>query len=192
MKRWIAVVLAMLLGPFVPGCTPGFHDTTTPQGVPNLSQYIPGFWRMGQPPNDGAAWEELKILIAPNNENVTLVKLNDLAEGSDDYPQNVLRWNVLHVPIPPEDDKPWTVAELPDPRDVKRAVDALIMAHNRGDVVIHHCTHGRDRTSLIAALVGMRFGWTKEEAWKNMLANGFRWELPDLSIYWAVDVPNGS
>lgn len=55
--------------------------------------------------------------------------------------------------------------------------------------MIWHCSHGRDRTSLASALVQMRlFGMSKRAAWDDMIAHGFRWELPDLDLYWLEDV----
>lgn len=180
--KFLLPVLALL------GCVPKFVDTTTPGGVPNLFQYAPKMWRMGQPPTD-AAWTELSWLISPNHEQVTVVKLDDETEGSDDYAETALGWEVIHVPMPPEDDKNWTVLVKPNPGQVRLAVNSIITAHAAGKVVVHHCVHGRDRTSLITALVGMKlFGWTKEYAWNNMLQHGFRWELPDLDAYWIEDV----
>lgn len=171
------------------GCAPGFTPTQTPAGTPNLEQYAPGMWRMGEPPS-GAAWEELRLLVAPRGERVTVVKLNDEAEGSDDYAERVLGWTVVRVPLPPEDDKPWTVLVMPLPDDVSAAVDAVFLARDRDEVAVVHCTHGRDRTSLVAALVQMRLhGWSKERAWEDMISHGFRWELPDLDAYWALHVP---
>lgn len=170
------------------GCTPQFVDTTTPGGVPNLVEFAPRMWRMGQPPTV-AAWRELAARIAPHGESVVVVKLDDEVEG-DDRPAEALGWTVVRVPMPPEDDKIWTVFEKPDPKMVGVAVATVLNAHTAGKVVVHHCVHGRDRTSLIAAIVGMKlFGWTKDQAWQDMLAHGFRWELPDLDAYWLEDVP---
>lgn len=169
-------------------CKPGFVDTTTPGGVPNLVEYAPKMWRMGQPPTD-ASWQELAKRIAPNGEHVVVVKLDDEVEGNDDYAEKVLGWTVVRVPIPPEDDKPWTVFVKPDSKDVEHVLMTILNAHSEGLVVVHHCVHGRDRTSFITALVGMQqFGWTKDYAWQNMLDHGFRWELPDLDAYWFEDV----
>jgi protein-tyrosine phosphatase len=180
--RWLLAFLVFL------GCTPKFVDTTTSRGVPNLVQFAPKMWRMGQPPTN-AAWVELAGLIAPNGEKVVIVKLDDETEGSDNFAETTLGWEVVRVPIPPEDDKPWTVLEKPKASDVLRARDAILVAHQAGKVVAWHCVHGRDRTGLLSALVGRKlFGWSKDYAWQDMLKHGFRWELPDLDTYWIEDV----
>src|SRR5208282_1408808 len=99
------------------GCAPNFVDTTTPAGVPNLVEFAPKMWRMGQPP-DEAAWRELAGRVAPNGEKVIVVKLNDEAEGSDDPAEKVLGWIVVRIPMPPEDDKPWTIVLKPNVADI--------------------------------------------------------------------------
>lgn len=183
LRAFFAALLAII------GCgIPKFVDTTTPGGVPNLVEFAPNMWRMGQPPNEGA-WRELAARIAPNGQQVIVVKLDDEKEGDDSPAEKLLGWTVVRIPIPPEDDKVWTVLVKPNPDDVHRAVQTILDAHAKGLVVVWHCVHGRDRTSLISALVGMKLlGWTKDFAWKNMLAHGFRWELPDLDAYWIDDV----
>lgn len=174
----------MALGVF---CIPKFMDTATPAGVPNLVEFAPNMWRMGQPP--AGSWNELAARIDPqSNGHVVIVKLDDEVEGNDD-PAEVLGWSVVKIPIPPEDDKIWTVLVKPNPADVRRAVQSILAAHAAGSVVAWHCVHGRDRTGLISALVGMKmFGWTKQQAWNDMIAHGFRWELPDLDAYWFDDI----
>ena len=180
--NWLLVVLTFL------GCASHFVDTTTPGGVPNLVQFAPKMWRMGQPPTE-AAWKELAARIAPNGEKVVVVKLDDEVEGSDNFAEAGLGWEVVRVPLPPEDDKPWTVFELPRTSDANLAVGTILAAHQAGKVVAWHCVHGRDRTGFISALTGRRlFGWSKKYAWQNMLDHGFRWELPDLDAYWVEDV----
>lgn len=175
--RWLLPILALL------GCTPKFGDTATPAGVPNLVQFAPQMWRMGQPP-DAAAWRELAARIAPSGERVVVIKLNDEKEG-DDSPAEALGWRVVRIPLPPEDDKPWTIFVQPREKDVRLAVQTIIEAHKAGYVVAWHCSHGRDRTGLLSAIVGRKmFGWTEDQAWSDMLAHGFRWELPDLTAYW--------
>jgi protein-tyrosine phosphatase len=185
---YLILCFLFILFALLPSCTSKFVDTTTPGGVPNLVQFAPNMWRMGQPP-DAAAWKELASRIAPNSQQVVIVKLDDEVEGSDD-PAEAMGWQVVRIPMPPEDDKVWTVLVKPNPTDVQRAVDTIVAAHAAGKVVAWHCVHGRDRTGLISALVGMKlFGWTKDQAWSDMLAHGFRWELPDLDAYWLENVP---
>ncbi len=168
------------------GCAGGFHTTTT-VGVDNVVQIAPGMWRMGQPSPE--AWPALARLVNPEFKRVTVVKLDDEDEGSDDYVLGLYGWTLVKVPMPPFDDKPWTVLEKPDKASVNRAMQSILDARARGEVVVWHCVHGRDRTGLISALVGMRlFGWSKAQAWQDMIAHGFRWELPDLDAYWLTEV----
>jgi hypothetical protein len=171
------------------GCGPKFVDTTTQAGIPNLVQVAPGMWRMGQPP-DADAWRELALHIAPNGQQVLIIKMNDEKEGDDSPAVRVLGWTVERKPLPPEDDKPWTVLVKPNEAEVKDIVQLIMAAHHTGLVVAWHCSHGRDRTGLVSALVGRKlFGWTKDQAWDDMLKHGFRWELPDLDAFWLEDVP---
>ena len=171
------------------GCgTPKFVDTTV-SGVPNLVEYAPGMWRMGQP-TDASAWAYVYSRISKPNTPVLVIKLNDDKEGDDSSAASFPGWNLAKTPLPPEDDKPWTVFVKPDPGEVTGIVKMMRAAHEAGWIVVHHCTHGRDRTSLIAALFGMQeLGWTKQQAWDDMIAHGFRWELPDLDAYWIENVP---
>lgn len=180
---WFTSILAML------GFKPKFVETTTPAGVPNLVEIAPHMWRMGQPP-DEKAWRELATRLAPNGRAVVIVKLNDDKEGDDSLAETLLGWQIVRVPLPPEDDKPWTMLLKPHPQDVQLAVDTILSCKTKGLVVAWHCSHGRDRTGLVSALVCRKlFKWTKEQAWKDMLTHGFRWELPDLDSYWVEDVP---
>ena len=172
------------------GCAPvaQFVDTTV-HGVPNMVQVAPRLWRMGQPV-DAEAWNYVGVTLMPVSSTVRIVvvKLNDDKEGSDDEASR-LGMTVIRWPLPPEDDKPWTVLVKPDPKEVWCIVGAIVDAYKRGDTVVWHCSHGRDRTGIITALVGMKLlGWSKQVAWKNMLDHGFRWELPDLDAFWLEDV----
>jgi len=167
---------------FFSGCHP-FVDTTTPAGIPNLATFGAKMYRMGQPPND-SAWRELA-----NGEQVVVVKLDDETEGNDDSANRLFNWDVERFSIPPEDDKPWTVLLKPDAATVTKIVNTIIDAHEAGHVVVWHCVHGRDRTGLVSALVGMKlYGWPKDFAWQDMLNHGFRWELPDLAAFWLENV----
>ena len=180
------VVAALVIAVLVWACVPGskFVDTTV-QGVPNLSSAAPRVWGMGQPESD-AAWEYARSVVAPHGELVSVLKLDDDAEGDDSYAATMPGWTVLDRHMPPEDDKPWTVFVLPDRETVNVTLDAAEAAYDRGDVLVFHCKHGRDRTRFTMALfMRRRFGWSKQRGWDYMIANGFRWELPDLDLYYS-------
>jgi hypothetical protein len=176
----------LLLGLF--GCGGAKFVDTTVMGVPNIAQVAPRLWRSGQPAT-ADSWAYLAKQLSPGGERVTVVKLNDDAEGSDELVRSMTGWTLVKLPIPPEDDRPWTVLTIPDPREVWTIVQTIVAAYQNGQTVLWHCTAGRDRTSLLSALVGMKLlGWSKTAAWQNMLAHGFRWELPDLDVFWLDDV----
>jgi hypothetical protein len=187
-------VIRRLLAPLFTlfGCG-GYVDTRTPAGIPNFHPFpdagdpIPGMYRTGLPPSP-AAWAELRRLVERPGKRVTKVVLHDRAEG-DESPAETFGWTVVWVPLPPEEDRPLSVLERPRAVDVERAVDAILEAHQRGDVVVWGCKHDRDRGGLVSALVGRRLlGWSKRRAWDYALATGLRWEL---DAYWVEDVPSG-
>lgn len=183
MPRWLSKLLFPILALF--GCA-GFKETTTPAGTPNVVNVAPNMWRMGQPP-DAAAWKELGGIIAPNGEKVVVIKLNDDVEGSDD-PATAQGWQVQKFTMPPEDDKPWTIVVKPSVGVVRGAVAAILFAHAQGYVVVWHCSHGRDRTGLVSALVGQAmFGWSKDQMSDDMTKHGFRWVDVDLTEYFFLD-----
>jgi hypothetical protein len=164
------------------GCAPAFTATNV-NGVPNLDQYAPDMWRMGQPA-DATAWSYVDSVIGKPGKPVLVVKLNDDGEGDDSPMLGFQDWHLDKEAMPPEDNKPWTIFVKPDPKQVSLVVNTVIAAHQAGWVVVHHCTAGRDRTSLIAALVQQKmFGWTKQQVLDDMLKHGYRWELPDLDAY---------
>jgi len=182
--KWLSAAWASILSLF--GCG-GFTDIID-HGVPNLQQVAPGMWRMGQPA-DAAAWQWLATQVGEKGKSVLVVKLNDDNEGDDRPASAIPGWMVMRLPIPPEDDKAWTVLVKPSREDVAKIYESISQAHALGQVVVWHCTHGRDRTGLVTAVIRMKlFGWTKKRAWDEMIARGFRWELPDLDAYWIEDV----
>lgn len=165
----------------------GYRDTVTPAGVPNFHVFAPDMYRTGLPPSP-AAWAELRAMVEKPGRHVTKVVLHDAAEG-DESPAVNFGWNVVLVPLPPEDDQPLTVFVKPRKSDVDRAVQAILDAHARGDIVVWGCVHDRDRGGIISALVGMKmFGWSKEYAFDYAIKTGLRWELVGLDAYWIDDV----
>lgn len=181
-------MIAPILATSILGCTPGFQDVID-HGVPNLVEIAPRLYRMGEPAGD-YAWQYLASRVGEPGGRVLVVKLNDEKEGSDQTAAGFVGWRVLLYPLPPEDDKPWSVFDKPSVKEVRAVVDVIAQAYANGDTVIWHCTHGRDRTGLVTALVGMRLlGWSKSQAWSDMIRRGFRWELPDLDAFWIENVP---
>ena len=184
MPRWIASLLALLgLG----GCAGQgvfYQDTYTPAGIPNFHVFAPGMYRTGVPPSQ-AAWNELRALVEVPGRPVTKIVLHDASEG-DESPATAFGWNVVTIPLVPEADRPLTVFELPDRDDVHQAVQTILDAHARGDVVVWGCQHDRERGGLISALVGIALlHWTDDYAWQYMLDTGSRIEVtPGLLGFW--------
>jgi protein-tyrosine phosphatase len=90
--------------------------------------------------------------------------------------------------MPPEDDQPWTILVKPDVNLVRGAVASILLAHMQGFVVVWHCSHGRDRTGLVSALIGKAmYGWSKDQMAADMTQHGFRWIDVDLSAYFLED-----
>ncbi len=166
-----ALTIFLALGIF--SCSP----TVYTHGVPNLVQVDPGVWRSGQP-TTAAAWAYLKSLGIKR-----VVKLNFESEGTDDGARAV-GMEVIYLPIEPNGDM-LTVVEKPDAAHVEAAVKAIA----EGGGVIFHCSHGQDRTGLLAGIHRVRNDhWPKSAAHREMLARGFHEELVGLDAYWQDDV----
>jgi hypothetical protein len=182
-----APLLALVMAASLLGCG-GYVDTLSPAGIPNLHQFAPSMWRTGLPPTQ-AAWNELRATVEEPGKKVTRVILHDHTEG-DESQAAAFGWNLVWVPLPPEDDHPFSVLVRPRKKDVDLAVKSILDAHARGDVVVFGCVHGRDRTGVVAALAGEQLlGWSKQQAWAYALDTGLRWELPGLDAYWVEDAP---
>lgn len=134
-------------------------------GVLNLAQVEPGIWRGGQP-LDPEGWEFLKA------QGVTdVVKLNEDDEGSD---EGALQRGMILTRLPVNKlQQALTGPELDNLRRV-----ALMLAPG----YFVHCTHGWDRTGLAVGLFRvLKCGWTKHDAWAEMRAHGFHFELLGLT-----------
>lgn len=160
----------LLLLMFVLGCS----TTTLTHAVPNLVRVDPtnNIWRSGQP-STPEGWAYIKSLGVQR-----VIKLNFESEGSDQGASDA-GIEVIYVPIEP-DENLMDVVKPVDSSHVAQALKALKL----GNALVH-CTHGQDRTGLVVgALRVEQFGWSKHQAWKEMLANHFHWELPGLMDWW--------
>ena len=193
LPRWISAVLSAVGAAFgLSGCGTNllYQDTYTPGGNVNFHVFSaptptePGIYRVGLPPTP-AAWAELRHLVEEPGRKVTKVVLHDQAEG-DESPAVAFGWNVVLIPLVPEGDRPLTVLEKPNPVDVHRAVQTVLDAHARGDVVVFGCQHDRERGGLIAGLLGISmFKWTAQYAFDYQVKTGSRIEVtPGLLSYW--------
>jgi hypothetical protein len=139
-------------------------------GIPNLFAVeqtpAPCIYRGGQPNAEGWKWlagEGIKVVI----------KLNLETEGSDKAASD-LGLTVYRFPIP------WWRQMLWRPRqsDLKAAVPLIIP----GTFV--HCEHGEDRTGLVIGCFRLFQGWSKDEAYEEMLAHCFHPTLQGLQGRW--------
>lgn len=141
-------------------------------GVPNLAQVEEGVWRGGQPTAEG--WAYLRSLGVH-----TSIKLNPVSEGSDDLAisNNIA---VLYFPIS-------TIQQtLDEPKE--ETVYGAALSITNGTFV--HCTKGEDRTGLVIGVYQVRVRhWTKEAAFKEMMAHGFHPMLRGLYSFWEDCVP---
>ncbi len=177
---WAALV-AFALGMLAlqVGCAGiAYRDTVTPDGLLNLHRLAPGTLRVGRP-DTLAKWVALdeRIRAEPGDDTRAplFVQLHFDAEADDAPFTRAIGWDLLKVPLEPEDGKPWTVVESSPPSEVLVAVRAIVAAHQRGQRVAFGCMADRDRGSLVAALVGMViYGWPEETAWQYMQKTGSR------------------
>lgn len=152
----LVVTMLALLGAC---CSP---PATVTNGVPNLRQVDPGVWRCGQATPEGAAY--LKTLGATDE-----LKLNLRSEGPD-FPGFKVHYHPLNI---------WDQWFHLSDKDVLDAVAEI----KPGTVI--HCEHGEDRTGLICAVYRVTHDhWTKADAEKEMLANGFHKDEFALWDWW--------
>lgn len=147
--------------------------TTSPvtHGIPNFHEVSIGVYRGGQPTAEG--WDWLR------SQGVTSdLKLNTTDECREPW----LFTNAVPIWI---DFEPITLKEQ------LFGVDDYLMASitqslfDRPDHLFIHCEHGQDRTGLVCAIYRVQIQhWSKADAEKEMLANGFHKELRGLWEYW--------
>ena len=142
-------------------------------GIPNLFAVEQDILRGGQPSADG--WSYLK------SQGITdVVKLNEESEASDVIAIS-MGMVVHYFPIPWWRQMIWR----PKQSDLVAAV-ALIKPHT-----YVHCEHGEDRTGLVVGCFRLSQGWTKADAYAEMLAHGFHPVLQGLQGRWNSEDPSG-
>lgn len=103
-----------------------------------------------------------------------------------------LGFDVAYLPIQPEGDQDvfsdlLGTVKRPDPTNIEAAERELAwcLAYPVTDMCLVHCTHGQDRTGLVVGVHRVEHdGWSKESAFREMLAHHFHWELVGLMIAW--------
>jgi len=135
-------------------------------GIKNFAPVTIGIFRGAQPRDDD--WQQLVDLGITH-----VVKLNTAKEGSDEAAvQAGLIVDAYPINI-------WQQILLEPPESV---VKAAVAALKPGTFV--HCTHGQDRTGLIVGCFRRLNGWSKSDAYAEMIDHGFHPELIGLDLYW--------
>jgi hypothetical protein len=154
------------------GCSTMSYNS---HGVPNMDVVAPGVWRSGQPKVE--SWPYLYSIGVRK-----VIKLNyDDETGYDEAAAaKAAGIEVVKIQIPPSEGV-VTVFEEVDPAKMEQALNVV----RAGGGVLWHCTHGQDRTGLLGGLTDVViYGKTKSQAWKNMIAHHFHYELPNLMAFW--------
>lgn len=128
--------------------------------------------RGGDP--DTLGWVHLKDLGIER-----VIKLNTFAEGSDRMAE-ALGMKVYRFPIPLWRQVLWR----PKEKDLRAAVE--LMAAN----TYAHCEFGQDRTGILVGYFRViKQGWSKAEAYEEMLDFGFHPALQGLQGRWNSFTP---
>ena len=152
--------------------------------IPNLRQVRPGLWRSGQPKNV-FDWEYLRGIGITR-----AIKLNFETEYSDSSAR--IAGVISYVmSVQPEGDKDLlnnitNTFVRPNPQVIEAAEE--LIDPSVGTLV--HCTHGQDRTGYLIGRYRVNSeGWSKDEAYLEMLKFGFHPELHGLHEAWEEFTP---
>lgn len=139
--------------------------------IPNFHTVEVGIYRGGQPDAEG-----FKFLQSIGITQV--IKLNEDWEGEDHLPEGML---LFKVQIPPSEQ----IITQPDSTYLGDAV--AFIAPN----TFVHCQHGQDRTGIVIGLWRvLKCGWSKKQAYAEMMEHGFHPILFGLSKAWS-DLKDG-
>ena len=166
---------------FLPGCS----STIYTHGIPNLVQVRAAVWRSGQPTSLDQ-WQYLYGLGVRHS-----IKLDFDDEGTDDLAR-VAGIEVRMLGIEPRVDPDGLIPAIAEVIErpaadhiaaIKAAVQEIKADGQSGWLI--HCKNGHDRTGLVVGFVRIAVdGWTKAQAWHEMLARGFHPELIGLLREW--------
>jgi protein tyrosine/serine phosphatase len=137
--------------------------------IPNFDIVEAGIYRGGQP-DCGEHWQFLKDLGVEQ-----VIKLNTDSEGSDEA------WTKMGGELFKVPETAWKqIITEPD-----IAVQILTAVEFIRPKTFIHCLHGQDRTGLVIGAYRLKRGWSKREAYVEMLSHGFHPILLGLSKAWA-------
>lgn len=181
----LAGLLVGLLGGLLLVACSGCSITTYTHGVPNLVQVRPDVYRSGQPISLDQ-WRYLASLGVRHS-----IKLDFDDEGTDDL-SRLAGIDVYPLGIEPRTNPDGLIPAVAEvfERPAADRIAALklaiheIQAGGKGGWLIH-CKNGHDRTGLAVGFVRVIVdGWSKAQAWHEMLAHGFHPELVGLLREW--------
>ena len=136
-------------------------------GVPNLHRVTPLIYRSAQPSAEGFH----------NLAKIGVKTVINLRRTVDDSPLAVgTGLALIHIKI--------TTRHVTDENGAKiaQALRALRDAQSTGPVLLH-CTHGADRTGMIAALWRMLYqGWSRDQALEELQQGGFGFHAVWINI----------
>lgn len=171
-KTGLAILALMMLG-----CS---ASVPTPAKIPNLYQVKSGLWRSGQP-TTAEHWSELKSLGVTR-----VIKLNFETEGTDDGARTA-GLVVYELSIQPDGDTDVfdAIANSFTRPDPARLAEAQSILRFGAGAVLVHCTHGQDRTGFVVGQSRVLVdGWSKSQAYSEMLDYGFHPLLRGLREAW--------
>ncbi len=141
---------------------------TISNGIPNLFAVEQDILRGGQPSSVG--WDYLK------SQGITdVIKLNTEEEGVD---PDGAGFSIHRLPIPW-----WRQMIFRPSQSLIVAAVSLMRPHT-----YVHCEHGEDRTGLIVGCFRLSQGWTKNDAYSEMLAHYFHPALQGLQGRWNSEI----
>jgi hypothetical protein len=162
---------------------------TTAQDIPHLRQVRANVWAAGQPTPSGFRALAKRF----EGKAVHVIKLNFASEGPDDEAR-LLGWDVHELGIIPRTDYKGVVQaaeevfELPDQQTwagVVSEIRKIPAADDGREVWLFHCVNGNDRTNEAIGHVRVIIDhWPKDNAFDEMLSQGFHWELVGLYRQW--------
>jgi tyrosine-protein phosphatase SIW14 len=142
----------------------------------NFEQVSPGIFRSGYPESQ-ADYDKFKSAGIRTIVNLRYYRLDQEHGEREAALKN--GFDYRHLPIEP--------ALTMDPKNIEKAV-ALLADPSLRPILVH-CRQGEDRTSLVVGIHRVRQeGWTKAQAYAEMLDHHFKKIWYGLQHYWDTQV----
>jgi tyrosine-protein phosphatase SIW14 len=145
------------------------------EGVMNIIEVVPGLYRSRQPWGDDE-FQQIKSLGIK-----TIIDLEN-EPGENYWEENACHHNGLDIYKAPMSGF-WAPPEFLMGQIQGKILGSLHV----GSPILVHCRHGEDRSGLVIGMFRRSQGWTKAQAWKEMIDYGFHWYLLGLTFYFWVE-----